>query len=188
MKSWPRLIVTGICAALLLTGCQQADRAKTATPTLEELPYFEEPVTVSTANVGVEGRTATRRMIVPRYEKIEPTPEEKKILGIKEEPELDALVLYRPAPSPEQGISAESLSKYGVCNIGGMTVGTCPAEQRYSNYGYAGRYYAASIFGREGAAAGFPTERRVSVGLPWTMSVGECFPRQPAAREKRRTY
>jgi hypothetical protein len=188
MKSCPRIIVMGICAALVLGGCKQADRAKTTDPTLDELPTLTEPESTMSANIGVDDRQITHgRIIVPTYKKIEPTAEEKKILGIKEEPPLDELVLYRPPPRPEQGISADSTERYSLCEAGGMLVGRCPSEQLYSNYGYAGRYYDASIFGRVGAAAGPPRDSGISTGIPWTMLVGECYPRQPAARETRRS-
>ena len=185
MKSMPRIIVTALAAVLLFTGCKQADRAQTADPTLDELPDFEAPVQISTALIGVEGRHATpARIIVPTYERIEPTAEEKVILGIKEPPLPDALVLYRPAPTPERGISSEETQLYSVNEVGGTLIGVGQAEPYYWNYGFAGRYYNAARFNRTGAAAGVAREPVGVLGPSGTMTVSEGVRSRIAARER----
>lgn len=184
MRIAPILIVTALAAALACAGCKQGDRAATAAPTLEELPVLKPPPRVSAVQIGVEGRAPEQaRIIVPTYEKIEPTPEEQQILGIKDPPLPDALVLYRPPPTPERGISSESTELYGINEPGGIFVGREKAVPRYWNYGFAGRGYGTSLFDRVGAGVGRPRETPASTAFPWTMLAGEGELRQPAARE-----
>jgi len=177
------------CAALLVvTGCRRADRALFTPPTGAELPTFGELEPTLAFNVGVEGAGEARGvLVVPIYEKIEPTPEERQILGQKEELEIDALLFYRPPRGPEHGVSSEAYAMLvGIGGGGGALVGQEFVFPRYGTDGFAGRHYGISALARSEAEAGRARALAAEAGLPWGAKVGEGREREPAQRELRR--
>ncbi len=184
MKATLRITLLGCVVLLAAGGCRQADRAISTPPTWAELPTFDELEPILPINVGVEGAGADRGyVIVPKYEKIEPTPEEREILGEKEEPELDALVFYRPPRGTEHGVSSEMFEMLtGIAGVGGALVGREFVYIRYGTDGFAGRHYGISVSARPEAGVGRARGRISDVGLPWRMMVGENLPRKPAQR------
>ncbi len=178
-----------ICIGLLtVTGCQQRDRAISTTPSPAELPNFDKEFQSSLAiAVGVEGAGDVRGIrIVPFYEKIEPTPEERIILGEKPELEIDALVFYRPQRGPRHGVSTEALQRMtGVSGIGGAAVGLDVTASRYDAVGYAGRNFGVTLAKRPNVGVGLTRRRGGEAGQLWQPRVGECRARKPMEREKR---
>jgi hypothetical protein len=177
------------CLAILaVAGCHQADRAVFTPPTGAELPSFDEFEPTLPIDVGVEGAGDARGIVVvPIYEKIEPTPEERKILGDKPEPQLDALVLYRPPRGPEHGVSSEAFGVLiGVSGVGGALAGQEPAFALYGVSGFAGRHYGISPLARSEASVGRSRAVGAEAGLPWSVEVGEGLPRAPAQHATRR--
>jgi hypothetical protein len=98
MKSAPRLLLVPLVLAGLI-GCtaRETDSVRTIPVSSDETPNLRlEQYNVSAAAVGVEGQQNTPRLrLVPKYEPLELTPEEKRALGI-EEPLIDFLAFYRP--------------------------------------------------------------------------------------------
>lgn len=178
-----------ICAGLLVvSGCQRADRAIGATPSRAELPNLEgEYVSALAIGVGVEGAGDERGILmVPKCEKIEPTPEEREVLGEKEEPELDALALYRPPRGPQHGVSAEAYqSLTGVGGIGGAGVGLSASYPRYGVLGYAGRNYGIALSASFVSGVGTARAPGADGGANWDQRVGEGRAREPMQRAKR---
>jgi hypothetical protein len=181
-----------VCLGLVVaTGCRQADRAISTTPSHAELPTFEEEFEPTLAiGVGVEGAGDDHGiLIVPKYEKIEPTPEERKILGEKEELEIDALVFYRPPRGPQHGVCSEPFRRRtDVRGIGGAGVGLDFAYPRYGTSGFAGRTFGIDLFQRWVAGAGRLRESGADAGQAWAPRVGEDRAREPAQRERRRYH
>lgn len=178
----------GACAMLLAAaGCKQVDRAGVGAPTLAELPTFEELEPRLPIVVGIEGARATpRTIIVPKYERIELTPEQRAVLGEQEEPQLDLLAFYRPPRTPEQGVSADSFSMVtGIGGVGGAIVGRCLVYPRYAQYGLGGRYAYQHTMARSGASVGRPRRPGGAVGRSWLVSVGENEARTRAQRASR---
>lgn len=189
--SLPLRITILACAALLLAGgCRQAERTALVTPTRAELPTFEEFESPLPINVGVEGAGDARGIvIVPLYEKIEPTPEEREILGQKPEVEIDALVLYRPPRGPEHGVSSEAYGMLiGIGGVGGASAGQEFVVPRYGVYGFAGHHFGTSSLARSEAGMGRARAVSAEAGLPWGAKVGEGLPRAPAQRESKRFH
>ena len=184
-----RRTITLACLALLVaTGCRRADRALFTPPTGAELPTFAELEPALAINVGVEGAADARGiLVVPIYEKIEPTPEERQILGQKQELEIDTLLFYRPPRGPEHGVSSKA---YGILisigGVGGALVGQEFAFPRYGTDGFAGRHYGISTLARPEAEAGRARAVAAEAGLPWSPKIGEGRQREPAQRESRR--
>jgi hypothetical protein len=176
-----------LCVGLLAAGCKQADRAISAKPLRAELPTFGVREPTLAARVGVEDVSHTPQVVVvPQYEAGELTPEEREILGEREEPELDALLFYRPVRRPEHGVSTEffglSVATYG---IGGSEVALTTPHPMSASFGDAGHYYGETLFPRRGAGVCGPRTDTTGVTRPWTLRVGECLPRRPAARARR---
>ena len=187
MRMTPRSMLLVFLALLATAGCKQADRATSVPPTLAELPSFEELESTLPIVVGVEGTAyVPRSIIVPRFEEIELTPEEREALGQKELPDPDVLALYRPPRRPEHGVSTESFRMFtGISGVGGALVGRDIVHPRVATYGFAGRYACQHVLIRYGAGVGLPREPGAEVGRSWSLSVGETFPRAPARRAPR---
>jgi hypothetical protein len=184
MQPTLRIIPLALAALIVVGGCQQPDRAKTTPPTRAELPTFAQSEQRLPISVGIDGSgAAARTRIVPEYPEIQPTPEERAILRIVEEPELDALAFYRAPRTPEDGVSAESfLMRVGIGGHGGAFVGRNVVYQRVSTYGRGGTYAEIGHDVRSGAAVGRNRTACGHVGRGWGMSVGETLPRRPAER------
>lgn len=191
MKTTLRGAFTIGLALIVASGCKPADRAIATTPSRAELPSFAEKYEPALAiGVGVDGARGDRGIvIVPKYQKIEPTPEEREILGEKPEIELDALALYRPPRGPQHGVSSEAYQALtGVNGIGGAGVGLDPAYRRYGVIGFAGRVFRIDLFERCVADS---RERRHSGGGTGEIlnpTVGEGRAREPVQRETRRSH
>jgi hypothetical protein len=172
---------------LAAAGCRQVDRVGRGAPTLAELPTFEELESRLPITVGIEGALAKpRTIIVPKYDPIEPTPEERVILGEQQELQLDLLAFYRPPRTPEQGVSADSFSMVtGIGGVGGAIVGRCLVYPRYAQYGLGGRYAYQHTMARSGASVGSPRRPGGNVGRSWSVSVGENEARTRAQRASR---
>jgi hypothetical protein len=186
MKTMVRLCLA-LCVALLAAGCKQADRAISTKPLRAELPTFGVREPTLAARVGVEDVSHTPRVVVvPQYEAVELTPEEREALGEREQPDPDALLFYRPARGPEHGVSTEffglSVAAYGV---GGTEVALTTSYPMSGSFGDAGHYYGETLFPRRGAGVCGPRTDTTGVTRPWTLTVGECLPRRPAARATR---
>ncbi|MBU0618221.1 MAG: hypothetical protein KKI02_10925 [Planctomycetes bacterium] len=191
MTITPRSAIMVCLGLVVAAGCRQADRAISAAPSHAELPTFEEEFEPTLAiRVGVEGAGDDRGIvIVPTYEKIEPTPEERKILGEKEELEIDALVFYRPPRGLQQGVSPEPFRRRtDVSGIGGAGVALDFAYPRYGTSGFAGRTFGADLFQRWVAGAGRARDSGADAGQAWAPRVGEDRAREPAQRERRRYH
>lgn len=187
MRTIRRLLAL-VPMALLVAGCQRADRAISAPPTRAELFSLREQEPTLSILVGVE-RAGARPLlaIVPKYEDIEPTPEEREILGEKELPEPDVLAFYRPPRGPDHGVSTEIFAmSIGIGGIGGALVGHAAVYPRLDTHGLAGHYAFAGTLPRPGASVGRPRARIAEPGRAWTLDVGEGRPRQPARRAPRR--
>jgi hypothetical protein len=191
MRIMPRNAIA-ICFGLAaVSGCKQADRAISVAPTRAELPSFREELEPTLAiGVGVEGAAGDRGiLIVPQYEKIEPTPQEREILGQKEELELDALVFYHPPRGPEHGVSAEPFRRQtDVSGIGGAGVSVDLAYPLYSTTGFAGRVYGVDLAQRWVAGVGRARDSGGAAGFARNQAVGEDRAREPAQRERRRSH
>jgi hypothetical protein len=98
-------------AALLLTaGCASSTptpSAATAMPAEDELPPPQRSERYSAASVAVDGRFHGPKLAtVPEFEPVEPTPEEREILGPPPpDPLQDLLVFYPIPPGPAQGVA-----------------------------------------------------------------------------------
>jgi hypothetical protein len=167
---------------LVIAGCRQTDRATSVAPTHAELPTFERLEPTLPIVVGVEGAAhVPRTIIVPRFEEIELTPEEREALGQKELPLPDVLALHRPPRRPEHGVSAESFRMFtGIGGVGGALVGRDIAYPRVATHGVAGRYAYQQMLARSGASVGLPRHAGGHVGRSWSLSVGETSPRSTA--------
>jgi hypothetical protein len=185
------LLPTAVLVCLALSGvpgCQLADQAVSTTPSRAELPTFAEELEPRLAiGVAVEGARDDRGiLIVPKYEKIEPTPEEREILGEEPELEIDALALYRPPRGPEHGVSTESFqARTGVGGIGGVSVDLDLAPPRYGTSGFAGRAFGIDVLKRWVAGAGGVRQSGAEAGQLRAKTVGECEARRPAQRAHR---
>ena len=171
--------ISCICLALILavaSGCKHPDAAMTAAPARDELPPENRNIPTLSASIGVEGEFADSRTLpIPVYPKIEPTPEQQKILGEPPaEPELDVLAFYRPQPGPSQGVSSETTFPIsGVFGRGGSSVGL---ENPYVSSGVLGEGgVAATEYSIVRRVAGRGRDRVPGggVGGGWRVSVGE---------------
>jgi hypothetical protein len=169
---------------LLPAGCRRPAPAISAAPTLAELPRFAELEPTLPIEVAVEGAYVVPRVVlVPKYEPIELTAEEREALGERVEPEVDLLAFYRPPRRPDQGVSTEVFTMaVGIGGVGGALVGRASVYERVNVHGEAGRYYASSLDDRAEASRGRARENVAGVGGAWTISVGEGRARQPAER------
>jgi len=185
MKTVFVLISASMLALFASTGCAPGDRAKAPAPTRAELPRYETPAPVLSVDVGVEGAGSARgNRIVPQYNKIELSAKDREFLGVKEDPQVDALAFYRPPPRPDRGVSVEAVNLYGICEAGGMTVGRGLYSPLYFNYGYAGRHSGVAQWRHYIAGVCHGRENTGFVGDTWTIQVGECLPKSKAASEK----
>ncbi|MFO0838417.1 MAG: hypothetical protein U1D55_07795 [Phycisphaerae bacterium] len=106
-----RKIAAVLCAfaGFVLAGCaasgKPAPRPASPDPTVDELPHIPELQRNIPARIGVAGLgNAPRAVLVAPMPPVEPTAEEKKILGDTEPPPLQELTLNRPPPGPQQGV------------------------------------------------------------------------------------
>lgn len=100
-------------------------------PIEDELFTIVEHERVIPANVGVERRIGPRVELVPEFQPVEPTDEERAILGDQTDPLDQLFTFYQPAPGSDEGV----LPLDGVAAVG-TTVYIDPAGgvllQRYS--------------------------------------------------------
>ena len=187
----PTLTIVIVCAGIFLslqTGCKQADHAVKVHPSHAELFTLEAAEPSLPINVGVEGEQEVRPIIlVAQPKKIEPTPEQRAILGIKEPPEIDRLLLYRPPRGPEHGVSAEDFAlKSGIGDgWGGARVMLDRVYPSYAVNGLAGGSYGISNIPRYGAQVGIARDRVGNVGNSWRILIGEGRAREPARAQTR---
>jgi hypothetical protein len=182
------LITVGL--VLALAGCAERRQiVSTEAPIEEELLDLEPYERAIPANIGVEGRTERPRVVlVPEFKPIEPTPEERAVLGEPEqEPEPDVLTLYRPPRGPEHGVG-RSLGgpNLGIFGIGGASVAVQRVQPETGVSGVAGRYYGIFPFAR--SEAGTYDEFRLGAGVgagPGGASVGIGEARSGAAAHDR---
>lgn len=174
---------------VLTTACTQADRALTAPPSRAELVAFPEQEPTLPIVVGVEGTDRGPRLVlVPKFEDIEPTPEERRLLGeVEEVPQPDVLAFYRPPPGPEQGVSSEAfLMSVETGGVGGALVGQALAGRpRVATCGFGGRHAVEHHVVRYEAMVGLPRGRTGYVGRAFSVLVGDGPPRRPAAHSGR---
>ena len=171
-------------AVIAVGGCKQPDRAKTTPPTRTELPAFAELEQRLPIVVGVEGAARTSRVrIVPDYKPIEPTAEERAILRLPPEPELDVLAFYRPQRGPADGVASEAFNaRIGIGGLGGPMVGRGAATSRAGTRGVGGAYVGIGNTLRTTAAVG---QARSTCGRSeggWNVVVGEGPARTRAGR------
>ncbi len=168
-------------------GCRQADRAIFTPPSLAELPAFAQLEPKLAAIVGVESAwDMPRTVIVPQYEEIALTPEEREALGERDLPEPDVLLFYRAPRRPEHGVSLGSFQAVtGISGIGGALVGRESVYPRFGSHGWGGRYAGEHGLARFGAGVGSPRSRTAEVGGGWGVEIGECLPRTEARRASR---
>lgn len=176
-------------AALLLSGaCRAPERAAAPAPSRAELLAFPQPRPGLPIAVGVEGQELGERIVlVPEFPAVEPTPEERKVLGEpRRPPEPDVLVLYRPPPGPQQGVSPESFT-LSVTDAGGwgMLVGRTGFAPRYATWGLGGRYAVEYHLERHGARVGLPRGRVSHPGRVFAVQIGEGPPRSEATHAGR---
>jgi hypothetical protein len=173
------LAAVGLVAA---GGCKQADRAVSAPPSHAELPTFEELGHRLPIVVGVEGASRVPRVvIVPQYEPIALTPEEREALGEKELPVPDVLLFYRPPRGPEHGVSSESFQALiGIGGVGGALVGHDAVYPRVGIHGFAGHHAYLDTLARSGAAVDGLRPPTAEVGRAWAVEVGEGHRREGA--------
>jgi len=182
MKMILRIAFLALAGLVATVGCQQADRAVSAPPSHAELPTFEALEPTLPALIGVAGAgDAPRVIIVPRYEEIALTPEEREALGEEEPPEPDVLLFYRPPRGPEHGVSPGSFEMLtGSGRMGGALVGHDSVYPRFGTYGVAGRHSSPHVFARPGAMVGRPRAPAGDVGRIWAVEIGQGPPRTGA--------
>lgn len=188
-----RSLLLGLCVcALLPLGCQSATETRsevTAAPTLEELPNLKDPYERKiAARIDFEGSRETSRIkIVPDFKPVEPTAEERAILGEPRKSVADELLaFYRPTRGPEHGVSPSEggavISSLRHLDVG---VGVEPVHggARYYVFGDAGHDAAVSLLSREGAKAydglGGAT---IGVGFDYSVQIGYNPARTKAQR------
>jgi hypothetical protein len=139
--------------------------------------------------VGVGGAEARPVItIVPPFEKIEPTPQERAVLGEPEHaPMPDVLAFYQPPRGVEHGVSTETfILSTGIGGMGGVSAGRAIVYPRYSTHGWAGRHAFAGAISRLGESVGRLREATAEAGRPWPVDVGEGLPRRGASHAQRR--
>jgi hypothetical protein len=192
MKQILYYIVIGVMGLdlALVGGCRQADRGLMPAPTRAELPSVPEIEKSLPIDVGVEGAAKRPQVfLVPTFEEIELTPEEREALGKEELPIPDVLAFHRPAPGPEQGVCTESdAALVGVGRPGGASSGQSPVYQASGVQGVGGFYFSVHGFPRTSAGAAFARVPGGEVGTPWRLLVGEGLPREPAQAAPRVAY
>ncbi|MBW7907085.1 MAG: hypothetical protein LC135_11935 [Phycisphaerae bacterium] len=125
-------MVTTVLA--LAAGCAAPQRPEvSAAPTRAELPDLSASERVLPVSVGIDDRYASRApRIVPEFKPVEPTPDERRIIGAPPEPPIDFLALYRP---PRPGIDFHGTGALaGVGGAGGADAGMEPAAVAYASY------------------------------------------------------
>jgi hypothetical protein len=129
-----QLAVTVMAVLALAAGCAAPQRPElSAAPTRAELPDLSASDRVLPINAGVDDRYASRApRIVPEFKPVEPTPEERRIIGAPPESPIDFLALYRP---PRPGIDFHGAGILaGVGGVGGVDAGLERATVAYSSY------------------------------------------------------
>lgn len=182
MKPCRALIVAPCCLAILIaSGCAtRTEPAATLGPTLDELPDSRATERVLPIRVGVEDRHASRQpRIVPEFKPVEPTPEERRILGPEPEPVIDFLALYTPA-RPGIDPHTSGAATVGVGGVGGAFAGLAPARSPFASYmglggvsigvDFATRVAGLSLLTPR-ASAGLEPDSRIKVGVDSPTSV-----------------
>ncbi len=179
---WAAVLVGLLAGA---SGCRQKAQAITAAPTTRELPSDADEAPRMAALIGVEGRPSNHEILpIPEFKPVEPTPEERKVLGEQPpEPKLDALALYRRPRGIEHGVAPDAFAMLvGTSGRGGASVGR---ERNPARYGVSsdlgGKYADAYIYSWPSSYVGLPRPPSGEVGGGWTISVGENLPRRGAA-------
>ncbi|GEM_PF-3479767 len=172
-----------------LAGCRRGQTSITAAPTLRELPTDADEAPRMAASIGVEGLPPDRDILpIPAFKPVEPTPEERKILGEKPpEPKLDALAFYRPERGIEHGVAPDAFAMLvGTSGRGGTSAGvqeaTAPAGVSLD---LAGEYAGAYRYAWRSSFVGLRRTPSGEAGGGWLMSVGENLPRRGAAHANR---
>lgn len=108
------ICIAGPLLAAGLTGCTTASpasngpgvrpQASTAAPIRDELFTAIERERTIAASVGVEMREAPRLTLIPAFQPIEPTPEQRAILGERPDPLDDLFAFYRPPRGADDGV------------------------------------------------------------------------------------
>lgn len=186
----------GLCALLPL-GCQSAVEPRseiTAAPTLDELPNLKDPYERKiAAKIDFEGsRETTRIKIVPDFKPVEPTPEEKAILGEPRKSVSDELLaFYRPPRGPEHGVSPrEGGAQYASFRAYAVGIDVDPSRggANYYVFGEAGRHALPHSISREGAAVYGSQGLIIGYGLDYAVRIGYNPPRSKAERAPRLDY
>lgn len=190
------LIGVGLCAIVPL-GCQSKVETRTeitAAPTLEELPNLLDPYERKiAAKIDFEGsRETTRIRIVPEFKPVEPTPEEKAILGEPRKSVSDELLaFYRPPRGVEHGVSPlEGGAQYSSFKSYAVEIGVddTGGGALYYVFGEAGLHSAPHSIKREGAVAYDAPGLIIGSGLDHSVRIGYNLPRSKAARAPRLDY
>jgi hypothetical protein len=160
MRKRSPLVALLLAGALFTAGCASEKQEQvSAAPTLDELPNLSREDRVLPIKIGIDDRYATRApRIVPEFKPVEPTPEERAILGPEPEPEIDFLALYQPPPSPQRGIDPLSRSG-GTIGVGGKGGPDTALEPVRNIYG--------TNLDRGGGVRGVDNLTRI----PWTMNL-----------------
>ncbi len=185
------LVMLTLAGLLLIGGCRRpTNQAISVAPAPSELPpNAEELPPPSAALVGVEGQP--RRIVrlpVPAFAPVEPTPEEREILGPEPpEPVLDVLLFYRPQRGPAQGVMPGFRQPIAerYRDAGGPAVGHEAATLSYSNAGSAGHHAEAYPIRRRAAAAGDLRSATAGTAGRAGADVGEGPRRRGAKRASR---
>lgn len=161
------LLGIGVACAALACGCSQRNEtAQTPPPHLEELPTFPELDPGVPARIGVEGAQYTpRKALVREYKEVEPTPEEREILGEEREPGADLLGFYRKQPNVEQGVSPAAVRPWvgHSASTGGVASGLTVTRSAAS----------VLLFDVSGATVGFGPNRFAAAALGYRTPSGE---------------
>lgn len=180
-----------VCVAGLVlgaAGCKHNGQAISTAPSRAELPPPNRDIPTLSAKIGVEGEFSNSGTLpIPVFPKIEPTPEQRKILGEPPpEPVLDVLAFHRPPRGPDQGVASEEPGVIAaVFGWGGSAVGL---ENPYTSSGVLGVGGVSAAEYSVKWTIAQPGRMRDPVGAAgpgWRVSVGEGLPSHIAARAKR---
>lgn len=136
--------------------------------------------------VGIEDRHATRQpRIVPELKPVEPTPEERAILGPEPEPPIDFLALYKPArPGIDPHTSGAATA--GIGGVGGVHAGLEPARASYGSYfGLGGVSIGVEFATRISAISTLEPRSMAGLGPDGRIKVGVEFPTSVAGKHDR---